>query len=69
MNEQFIKLLIIGDSGVGKSCILARYCDDKFSTAFFNTIGVDFVLTMFILIENQTSNLKWNQMQNADRTQ
>ena len=46
-----MKLLIIGDSGVGKSSILSRYCEDKFSTAFFNTIGVDFK-TKQIVINN-----------------
>jgi len=25
MSENFVKLLIIGDSGVGKSCILTRF--------------------------------------------
>ena len=42
--EEFLKLLIIGDSGVGKSCILTRFCENKFTQAFYNTIGVDFVL-------------------------
>jgi GTPase SAR1 family protein len=28
---------------VGKSCILSRFCENKFSDAFYNTIGVDFV--------------------------
>jgi GTPase SAR1 family protein len=41
--EEFLKLLIIGDSGVGKSCILTRFCENKFTEAFYNTIGVDFV--------------------------
>src|SRR5689334_21885825 len=34
-----IKLLLIGDSGVGKSCILLRFSDDSFTTSFITTIG------------------------------
>eukprot|EP00753_Platysulcus_tardus_P017733 PLAT6473.4.p1 GENE.PLAT6473.4~~PLAT6473.4.p1 ORF type:complete len:206 (-),score=52.54 PLAT6473.4:125-742(-) len=37
-----IKLLLIGDSGVGKSCLLLRYCEDSFTTTFITTIGIDF---------------------------
>lgn len=37
-----IKLLVIGDSGVGKSCILSRFVDDTFSPSFVTTIGIDF---------------------------
>ena len=37
-----IKLLLIGDSGVGKSCILVRFADDAFSPSFITTIGIDF---------------------------
>lgn len=39
-----MKLLILGNSGVGKSCMLMRYVDDNFTENFFNTIGVDFKL-------------------------
>jgi ABC-type phosphate/phosphonate transport system ATPase subunit len=38
-----LKLLIIGNSGVGKSCLLMRYSENTFTKAFYNTIGVDFV--------------------------
>merc|ERR1712087_439287 len=34
----------IGDSGVGKSCLLLRFSDDSFSTNFITTIGIDFKL-------------------------
>ncbi|XP_028777145.1 ras-related protein RABE1c [Neltuma alba] len=37
-----IKLLLIGDSGVGKSCLLLRFTDDSFTTSFITTIGIDF---------------------------
>ena len=36
------KVLLIGDSGVGKSCILLRYSDDSFSSSYVTTIGIDF---------------------------
>ncbi|XBW38272.1 hypothetical protein QEN19_003861 [Hanseniaspora menglaensis] len=36
------KILLIGDSGVGKSCLLVRFVDDTFSPSFITTIGIDF---------------------------
>merc|ERR1711871_481635 len=40
--DYLIKLLLIGDSGVGKSCLLCRYSDDEFNNNFITTIGIDF---------------------------
>lgn len=37
-----MKILLIGDSGVGKSCLLVRFVEDKFSPSFITTIGIDF---------------------------
>mmetsp|Transcript_63810 Transcript_63810/g.186644 ORF Transcript_63810/g.186644 Transcript_63810/m.186644 type:complete len:310 (-) Transcript_63810:29-958(-) len=37
------KMVLIGDSGVGKSAILRRFADDSFSGNYITTIGVDFI--------------------------
>lgn len=37
--DLLFKLLLIGDSGVGKTCILFRFSDDAFNTTFISTIG------------------------------
>jgi len=39
------KLVLIGDTGVGKSCLLLRFADDAFTDSYISTIGVDFVST------------------------
>ena len=36
------KVLVIGDSGVGKSCIMVRFTEDEFNESFISTIGIDF---------------------------
>ena len=40
--DHLVKLLLIGDSGVGKSCLLLRFSDDQFTNSFITTIGIDF---------------------------
>ena len=45
MNSEYdylFKLLLIGNSGVGKSCLLLRFSDDTYSNDYISTIGVDF---------------------------
>ena len=40
--DYLFKILIIGDSGVGKSCLLLRFGNNRFEQSFLPTIGIDF---------------------------
>jgi len=45
MNPEYdylFKLLLIGDSGVGKSCLLLRFADVTYIESYISIIGVDF---------------------------
>ena len=49
-NYQYIfKLILIGNSGVGKSCILQRYIRHSFEESYKCTIGVDFLMKSVII--------------------
>lgn len=46
--DYMFKLLIIGNSSVGKTSFLFRYADNSFTSAFVSTVGIDFkVKTVF----------------------
>ena len=53
--DYLIKLLLIGDSGVGKSCLLLRFSDDSFTPSFITTIGYVF-FTSFIFSQPKKNN-------------
>lgn len=36
------KLLLIGDSGVGKTCLIIRFAEDNFNSTYISTIGMLF---------------------------
>ena len=47
--DMHIKLLMLGDTGVGKTCLLLRYAYDSFSPTFITTIGIDFKIKHILL--------------------
>lgn len=40
--DRVFKIVFIGDSGVGKTSFVQRFCNDSFRESFNTTIGVDF---------------------------
>lgn len=53
--DHLVKVVLIGETGVGKSCILTRYADDEFMESFISTIGVDY---RFRMIETNGKHIK-----------
>ena len=55
--DYLLKLIVIGESSVGKTCVLLRFSDDQFPTSHMPTIGIDFRIKT-INISNKTVKLQ-----------
>ena len=55
--DHLFKIVLIGDSGVGKSCLLLRFADQAFTESYTSTIGVDFRFKT-IKVEEKTVKLQ-----------
>lgn len=53
----FLKIVLLGDSGVGKTSLMNRYFSKNFSSKYKATIGADF-LTKEIVLKNRTITLQ-----------
>jgi len=58
--DYLFKLLLIGDSGVGKTCVLFRFSDDAFNSTFISTIGIDFKIRTIELDEKKIKLQIWD---------
>lgn len=50
--DHLFKIIILGDSGVGKTAILNRFSDDTFTETYSTTVGIDFKIRT-IMIEGK----------------
>ena len=64
--KKTFKIIVIGDTGVGKTCLTYRFCSGKFpSTPTDATIGVDFREKLITLDNNEQVNFytsKWEKI-------
>ena len=59
MEEEIVyKVLLLGDSSVGKTCFLLRYCDKSFQDVHLSTIGLDYRLKSMTLKNNKNIKLQ-----------
>lgn len=63
-----LKVLILGDGAVGKSCIMTRFINSRFEENSFHTIGVEFLNKEFtchgknytLQVSTKVSLLQWD---------
>ena len=58
--DYLLKILIIGNSGVGKSCLLVRFADDIYQENYIATIGVDFKIKTLDVDEKNVKLQIWD---------
>jgi Ras-related protein Rab-1A len=58
--DYLLKILIIGNSGVGKSCLLVRFADDIYQENYIATIGVDFKIKTLDIEEKNVKLQIWD---------
>ena len=56
----FFKILLIGDLGVGKSCVILRYVEGDFPGNIMSSIGVDFKTKQIELDEHSIKMQIWD---------
>ncbi|KAI5168501.1 Ras-related protein Rab-1A [Nematocida sp. AWRm78] len=62
MHEEYalFKILVVGSSGVGKTCILLRYTDSIYKETYGTTIGVDFKMKNIVINDKAVKLQLWD---------
>jgi small GTP-binding protein len=59
-SENEYKVVLVGESSVGKSSILLKFVDDEFHDSLLSTIGVDFKFRKFDVDGTQVKLQIWD---------
>ncbi len=63
--DYLFKVILIGDSGVGKSSLLTRYSRNEFSSETKTTIGVEFATSLVNIDDKNIKVTLWDTAGNA----
>lgn len=58
--DYVFKILTIGESAVGKTCLLLRFTDNTFNTDFISTVGIDFKIQICKIKEKMVKLQVWD---------
>ncbi|ORZ35422.1 P-loop containing nucleoside triphosphate hydrolase protein [Catenaria anguillulae PL171] len=56
------KVIAVGEPGIGKSCLIRRYCEQKFTSQYIATIGIDYGVRSVTLPEGRTVKINFWDM-------
>lgn len=60
MEDLLFKIVVIGDSSVGKSNIVMQFTEGKFSDSYLSTIGVDFKMKSVFVDQSKLKFQIWD---------
>lgn len=60
MYLKIAKCIVVGDSAVGKTCLVNRYCRNLFDRDYKATIGVDFEVERFMILDQEFNMQIWD---------
>ncbi|KAM5336213.1 EF-hand calcium-binding domain-containing protein 4B isoform 1-T4 [Glossophaga mutica] len=58
--DQLFKIVFVGNSAVGKTSFLRRFCDDQFSPGMTATVGIDYRVKMVHVADSQVALQLWD---------
>uniref|UniRef100_A0A8C5DVK6 Ras and EF-hand domain-containing protein homolog n=1 Tax=Gouania willdenowi TaxID=441366 RepID=A0A8C5DVK6_GOUWI len=58
--DRLFKIVLVGNSSVGKTCILRRFCDDCFHSSISATVGIDYSVKTLTVDNSQVALQLWD---------
>jgi small GTP-binding protein len=58
--DYLVKVIVIGDSGVGKTNLITRFCENQFKESYVATIGVDFKIKSLMVNDKRIKMQIWD---------